>query len=98
TEAFPTTNFSLNFEPYELNIHRVTPMHRLLILLLTLALSTTVLAGPTDHNPILVERAKHATALLYSQAENGGMAMRCTATAFAKSSTGYDFVTAAHCV
>lgn len=73
-------------------------MHRLLILILTLALSTTLLARATDHNPILVERTKHATALLFAQAESGGMSMRCTATAFAKTGTGYDFVTAAHCV
>jgi S1-C subfamily serine protease len=38
-----------------------------------------------------------ATALLYSQNEEGGMAMRCTATAIEKNATGYVFVTASHC-
>lgn len=38
-----------------------------------------------------------ATALLYSQDQNGGMKMRCTATAIENNDKGYVFVTAAHC-
>jgi len=38
-----------------------------------------------------------ATALLYSQTAEGGMQMRCTATAIEKTGDGYIFVTAAHC-
>jgi S1-C subfamily serine protease len=38
-----------------------------------------------------------ATALLYAQDENGGMNMRCTATAIEKDGDTYTFVTAAHC-
>mgnify|MGYP001610651264 CR=1 FL=1 len=46
----------------------------------------------------LVERAKAATVLLYSQDESGSMRMRCTATAFEKTQAGYRFVSAAHCI
>lgn len=38
-----------------------------------------------------------ATTILYSQDIEGGMKMRCTATAIEKNATGYVFVTAAHC-
>lgn len=38
-----------------------------------------------------------ATALLYSQDEQGSMKMRCTGTFIEKNATGYVFVTAAHC-
>ena len=38
-----------------------------------------------------------ATALLYSQDQQGGMNMRCTATAIDKDGDSYTFVTAAHC-
>lgn len=38
-----------------------------------------------------------ATALLYSQSNDGAMEMRCTATAIEKNDHGYIFVTAAHC-
>jgi hypothetical protein len=38
-----------------------------------------------------------ATVLLFSQNDDGGMRMRCTATAFEKTKDGYRFVTAAHC-
>jgi hypothetical protein len=38
-----------------------------------------------------------ATALLYAQGEDGGMKMRCTATAIGKDEKGYLFVSAAHC-
>jgi hypothetical protein len=38
-----------------------------------------------------------AVTLLYAQAEDGTMKMRCTATAYEKTETGYLFVSAAHC-
>ena len=44
------------------------------------------------------EKAKNATALLYSQDASGSMRMHCTATAFEKTKTGYQFVSAAHCI
>jgi S1-C subfamily serine protease len=44
------------------------------------------------------KRAYAATALLYSENEMGGMAMRCTVTLFARTAKGYRAVTAAHCV
>lgn len=44
------------------------------------------------------ERVKASTAILYSQEEDGGMRMRCTATAFEKTETGYLFISAAHCI
>ena len=46
----------------------------------------------------LTDRAKLATALLYSQDEAGGMRMHCTVTAFEKTKVGYKFVSAAHCI
>lgn len=46
----------------------------------------------------LVEDAKGATAILYSQDMQGGMRMHCTTTAFQKTPTGYLFVSAAHCL
>jgi hypothetical protein len=39
-----------------------------------------------------------ATGLLYNQADDGAMHMRCTVTAIEKTPKGYIFVTAAHCV
>ncbi len=38
-----------------------------------------------------------ATALLYSQNEEGSMVMRCTATAISEDENSYQFVTASHC-
>lgn len=45
-----------------------------------------------------VQRVYSAVTLLYSQDEEGGMHMHCTATAYRKYTTGYRFVTAAHCI
>jgi hypothetical protein len=45
----------------------------------------------------IADTAFPATTLLYSENENGTLEMRCTATAFEKTGTGYRFVTAAHC-
>ena len=50
----------------------------------------------------LVEKARDATAMLYSQTTDGGMRMHCTATVFEAyerdNRKGYLLVTAAHCV
>ena len=46
----------------------------------------------------LVNHVYDSVALLYTQDESGDMKMTCTATAFAKTQTGYRFVSAAHCV
>lgn len=72
-------------------------MRRLLILLLS-TLLVMVPVRAMDHDKALVEKAKGAVALLYSQTDSGGMTMHCTATAFEKVEGGYRFVSAAHCV
>lgn len=46
----------------------------------------------------LIKHVYSSTALLYGQTESGGMKMFCTVTAFEKTETGYNFVTASHCV
>lgn len=66
-------------------------------LLFSLVIAAPVIASDT-HDKVLVEKVKGAVALLYSQDESGGMKMHCTATAFEKTSKGYHFVSAAHCV
>lgn len=43
------------------------------------------------------EKLEPATVLLYSQDAEGGMHMRCTATAIEHNTAGYVFVTASHC-
>ena len=68
-------------------------------------------AVANEHSKDLVEKAKNAVALLYSQDESGGMQMHCTATNYESFSRdvkdekgkvttvkGYHFVSAAHCV
>ena len=60
-----------------------------------------LLVVPVQASDELTDRAKNATALLYSQDAKGGMRMRCTATAYERTETipyVYTFVTAAHCV
>ncbi len=52
---------------------------------------------PTDDQYIEQVLYK-ATGLLYNQADDGAMHMRCTVTAIEKTQKGYIFVTAAHCV
>ncbi len=49
---------------------------------------------------LLSEKANplDSVVLLYSQGEDGGMAMHCTATAYEHSGKAYKFLTAAHCV
>lgn len=46
----------------------------------------------------LLARVKASVAILYSQDEEGSMHMRCTTTAFKKTSKSYLFVSAAHCL
>jgi S1-C subfamily serine protease len=43
------------------------------------------------------EKLVPATVLLYAQDAEGGMKMRCTATAIERNATGFVFVTASHC-
>jgi hypothetical protein len=44
------------------------------------------------------ERVKRATALLYSQSEDGSMTMHCTVTIFEREGVKYRLVSAAHCI
>ena len=69
--------------------------------LLVAFLLSAVLAFPASlraDDRAFVEKAKKAVGLLYSQDAQGGMQMRCTATAFEKVPKGYLFATAAHCI
>jgi S1-C subfamily serine protease len=59
-------------------------------------ISTT--PAPTQATQSLASSVYKAVTLLYSQDENGGMHMHCTATAYKKTEKGYRFVTASHCV
>ena len=74
----------------------------LLVFLAPLLYAQSVPSGPITLQKVesrtLIERAYAATAILYSQTEDGGMRMRCTATAYEKSGDVYKFVSAAHCV
>src|ERR1017187_5164019 len=45
-----------------------------------------------------VSKVSDSVAMLYGQSASGGMAMRCTATAFEKVGAITRFLTAAHCV
>ena len=54
-------------------------------------------SGQSVDSKFIVGTLYPATALLYSQESDGGMKMRCTATAIEKKDAGYVFVTAAHC-
>jgi hypothetical protein len=54
-------------------------------------------SGQSDDSKFIVGTLYPATALLYSQDEDGGMKMRCTATAIEQNATGFVFATAAHC-
>jgi hypothetical protein len=66
-------------------------MVRTLALALLLSLTASVSAQS------FTDRAKAATAILYAQDAQGGLSMRCTATAFARDGEVYQFVSAAHC-
>jgi hypothetical protein len=67
-------------------------MKRLLPFLFALLFATPVFA---DH---VANELYAASAILYAQEADGGMKMRCTATAFEKVDNGYHFVSASHCV
>lgn len=69
---------------------------RAVALLLALVISGSTLLAQNEES--FTDRVKRATAILFSQDENGGMAMRCTATAFEKAGDTYRFVTASHCI
>ncbi len=70
-------------------------------LLFTFVCGVALLAQPAAAKT-LVEKARDATAILYSQAADGGMRMHCTATAFEayerNDRKGYLLASAAHCV
>lgn len=59
---------------------------------------SVVAVAPTLPQPSYVQEVYSAVTLLYSQDDEGGMHMHCTATAYRKIPGGYRFVTAAHCV
>ena len=70
-------------------------------LLFAFLCGVTLLAQPAAAKS-LVEKARDATAMLYSQTTDGGMRMHCTATVFEAferdERKGYLLATAAHCV
>ena len=70
-------------------------------LLLTFVCGMALLAQPAAAKS-LVEKARDATAMLYSQTTGGGMRMHCTATVFEAferdDRKGYLHATAAHSV
>ena len=70
-------------------------------LLFTFVCSMALLAQPAAAKS-LVDKARDATAMLYSQTTGGGMRMHCTATVFEAferdDRKGYLLATAAHCV
>ena len=65
-----------------------------MVLSVTLLLAIPLFAA----DQLFVTRLKASVAILYSQDETGSMKMRCTATAFKKTSKSYLFVSAAHCL
>jgi hypothetical protein len=67
--------------------------------LLLVVLASLASQGQIDSTTVtyINDNLYPATVLLYAQGENGGMDMRCTATAIEKTAGGYIFVTAAHC-
>jgi S1-C subfamily serine protease len=73
-------------------------MNKLLTSFLIVSLILIPFKSFAADDKALVEKVNKAVALLYSQDESGSMKMLCTATIFEKSSKGYLFVSAAHCV
>lgn len=53
--------------------------------------------APSGHVEF-VQSVYNSVVLLYTQSEDGGMKMLCTATAYKKTAAGYRLVSAAHCV
>lgn len=72
-------------------------LRTLLAALLLVGCSFAGNPNPTPEVP-LAQRVYSAVTLLYSQDENGGMRMHCTATSYKKTADVYRFVTASHCV
>jgi hypothetical protein len=72
---------------------------RLLVFVIGLLFSTLLWGqGISEKEKVYVNQTLYlATALLYSQNSEGGMEMRCTATAIDESDKSYTFVTASHC-
>lgn len=68
-------------------------MFAFLVLLLSLGCSQAQIA-----NQKLIQHVDKSVTLLFSQNDDGGMRMRCTATAYRKTDKGYRFASAAHCV
>ena len=64
----------------------------------TMGPEITVSTPANETHAQFVQRVYNAVTLLYSQDEEGGMHMHCTATAYRKYAGGYRFVTAAHCI
>lgn len=71
---------------------------------LCLLFTSIPLCAQSDARQEYLNHVNSSVALLYSQDNNGGMAMLCTATAYKKidktdkQSAGYRFVSASHCV
>lgn len=73
-------------------------MKRLLIIVALVVVSVVSMKASERERSELAKRVNGAVALLYSQDNQGGLTMFCTATVYQKVPTGYRFATAAHCV
>jgi S1-C subfamily serine protease len=69
----------------------------LLLLLSSLVVAQTTPTLKMSTESFVDNTVYPATALLYSQDEDGNMHMRCTTTSFEKTAKGYLFVSASHC-
>lgn len=69
-----------------------------IVLVIALLLAVCVTGSTQTNNEKLTATLRNAVGLLYAQDSSGGMSMRCTATAYEKTETGYKFVSAAHCI
>lgn len=77
--------------------HKGVSMKRFFLALLFLALANFTGTAQIA-NQKLIQHVDKSVTLLFSQNDDGGMRMRCTATAYRKTDKGYRFVSAAHCV
>ena len=69
----------------------------LLVLVLSVAFTSCVAVAQSTDSAFITKTYFPAVTLLYAQADDGAMKMRCTATAFEKVDAGYLFASAAHC-
>lgn len=69
-----------------------------LILLSLCGIPTSAMMQVSMQDKGLADTVYAAVGILYAQTESGSLEMRCTATAFEKTPTGYLFVSAAHCI